>query len=43
MRNYYEYWAKRFIKDGLKAMKIVIGLGCCFGLFGKPSHSYFVF
>jgi hypothetical protein len=27
MRNYYEYWAKRFIKDGLKAMKIVIGLG----------------
>jgi hypothetical protein len=27
MRNYYEYWAKRFIKDGLKAIKIVIGLG----------------
>jgi hypothetical protein len=27
MRNYYEYWAKRFIKDGLKGMKIVIGLG----------------
>jgi hypothetical protein len=27
MRNYYDYWYKRFIKDGLKAMKIVIGLG----------------
>jgi hypothetical protein len=27
MRNYYEYWYKRFLKDGLRAIKIVIGLG----------------
>lgn len=27
MRNYYEYWYKRTIKDGLKAIKIVLGLG----------------
>jgi hypothetical protein len=27
MRNYYEYWYKRFLKDGLKAIKVVIGLG----------------
>jgi len=32
MRNYYEYWSKRFIKDGLKAMKIVIGIGLSFSL-----------
>ncbi len=27
MRNYYEYWYKRFLKDGLKSIKVVIGLG----------------
>ena len=27
MRNYFDYWYKRTIKDGLKAMKLVIGLG----------------
>ncbi len=27
MRNYYEHWSKRFIKDGLKACKTIIGLG----------------
>lgn len=27
MRNYFEYWYKRTIKDGLKAIKIVIGCG----------------
>jgi hypothetical protein len=32
MKNYYEYWSKRFIKDGLKACKIIIGLGLAFGL-----------
>ncbi len=32
MRNYYEHWPKRFIKDGLKACKTIIGLGLAFGL-----------
>jgi hypothetical protein len=27
MQNHYEHWYQRFIKDGLKASKIVIGLG----------------
>jgi hypothetical protein len=27
MRNYFDYWYKRTVKDGLKAIKIVIGLG----------------
>jgi len=27
MRNYFDYWYKRTIKDGLKAIKLVIGLG----------------
>ena len=27
MRNHFNYWYKRFIKDGLKAIKLVIGLG----------------
>lgn len=25
--NYFNYWYKRFIKDGLKACKIIVGLG----------------
>ena len=32
MKNYYEHWAKRFIKDGLKACKTIIGLGLAVGL-----------
>ena len=32
MKNYYEYWYKRFIKDGLKASKMIIGLGLSVGL-----------
>jgi hypothetical protein len=27
MKNYYNYWAKRFIHDGLRSIKLVIGLG----------------
>ncbi len=27
MRNYFDYWSKRFIKDGLKAIKSIIGIG----------------
>jgi hypothetical protein len=27
MKNYFDYWYKRTIKDGLKAIKLVIGLG----------------
>lgn len=26
MKNYYSYWYKRTINDGLRAIKIVIGL-----------------
>ncbi len=32
MKNYYEHWSKRFIKDGLKACKTIIGLGLVVGL-----------
>ena len=27
MKNYFDYWYKRTIKDGLKAIKLIIGLG----------------
>lgn len=27
MKNYYTYWYKKTIKDGLKSIKIVLGLG----------------
>lgn len=30
--NYFQYWYKRMIKDGLKACKTVIGLGIAVGL-----------
>lgn len=30
MRNYFDYWYKRTIKDGLRGMKIAIGLGLAF-------------
>lgn len=32
MKNYFDYWYKRTIKDGLKAIKIVIGLGIAVSL-----------
>jgi hypothetical protein len=32
MKYYYEYWAKRFIKDGLKAIKVIVGIGLAFAL-----------
>jgi hypothetical protein len=32
MKNYFDYWYKRTIKDGLKAMKTIIGLGIAAGL-----------
>lgn len=27
MRNYFDYWYKRTLKDGLKSMRTVVGLG----------------
>ena len=27
MNNYYTYWAKRLVNDGLRYIKLVIGLG----------------
>jgi hypothetical protein len=32
MKNYYQYWYKKFIKQGLKQMKLVVGLGISFVL-----------
>ncbi len=32
MRNYYEYWYKRILKDGLRAIKVGIGLGLAVSL-----------
>ncbi len=26
-KSYYEFWAKQFLKDGMKAIKTIIGLG----------------
>lgn len=37
MRNYFGYWYKRTIKDGLRAMKIVIGLGLTFAFANEIS------
>jgi len=38
MRNFYNYWAKRIIKDGLRSIKLVIGLGLSmsFGYYLNP-------
>jgi hypothetical protein len=38
MRNFYNYWGNRIIKDGLRAIKIVIGLGLSFsfGVYLNP-------
>ena len=30
-KNYFDYWYKRTIKDGLKAIKTIIGLGLAVG------------
>lgn len=27
MSNYYKFWAKRIINDGLRFIKIIIGIG----------------
>ncbi len=35
MRNYYQYWYKKFIKQGLKHMKLVVGLGLAFAFSGQ--------
>jgi len=32
MRNYFDYWYKRYIRDGLKAIKLVIGLAIAVSL-----------
>jgi len=32
MRPYFDYWYKRTIKDGLKGIKTVIGVGLAVGL-----------
>lgn len=32
MKNYFEYWTKRTVKDGLKAIKTIIGLGLSVGM-----------
>jgi len=31
-KNYFDYWYKRTIKDGLKAIKTIIGLGLAVSL-----------
>jgi hypothetical protein len=30
--NYFQYWYQRIIKDGLKAIKLIIGIGIAFGV-----------
>jgi hypothetical protein len=30
--NYFMYWYKRFIQDGLKSMKAIIGIGIAVSL-----------
>jgi len=27
MKNYYRYWADRYVRDGLRFIKLIIGLG----------------
>ncbi len=27
MNNFYKFWAKRFVNDGLRFIKIIIGIG----------------
>jgi hypothetical protein len=33
MNNYYDFWSKKIIRQGLKAIKITIGLGLAFTFF----------
>jgi len=37
MKNYYDFWSKRLISDGLKAIKLVIGLGLSVGIGSEVS------
>lgn len=32
MNNYYNFWSKRIINDGLKTIKLIIGLGLSVGI-----------
>ena len=32
MQNYLNFWYKKTIKDGLKAIKLVLGLGLSFAI-----------
>ena len=28
--NHFQYWSRRFLTDGLKAIKVILGLGIAF-------------
>jgi len=38
MKNYYQYWAKRYVNDGLRFIKLIVGLGLsvAFGMKSLP-------
>ena len=38
MKNYYKYWADRYVKDGLRFIKTIIGIGLsvAFGIQSFP-------
>lgn len=33
MNNFYNFWAKRFINDGIRFIKIIIGIGLAFSFY----------
>jgi hypothetical protein len=43
MKNYYNYWAKRYVNDGLRFIKLIIGLGLtvAFGIKSLPIGALF--
>ena len=39
-QNYYSFWAKRYVKDGLRAMKLIMGMGIAFAIGDKLGFGY---
>jgi len=33
MNNYYNFWSKRFVKDGFRYIKLVLGIGLSVSFF----------
>lgn len=39
-QSYYSFWVKRYVKDGLRFMKLAVGMGLAFALGDKLGFGY---